>query len=340
MDAESATVTLAQVARRAGVSSACASLALNDRPGVAAETRLRVLAAARALDYRMRPVHRNRVIGVVSTDLANPYHTDVLAGLEEEAQQLGTRVVVAHGRRDAGHLEAQLDTVLDLGVDAVVAVTTWLSPAVLERTGRMVPTVVIGRMQDAVTGTDTVRNDDELGAALAVRHLVDRGHRAIAHVTASSRPGPASRRHGFLRAVERAGMLEASLVIGPDRTEEGVDLLLRRRMHGDPAAPTAVFCANDITAVRVLHRAAAVGLSIPDDLSVVGYDSSSVAMTVRPLLTSVNQPRQGMGRLAVRMVHERFRGRTHDALSVLEPTLTIRRSTGPAPSVRSMGPRM
>lgn len=327
-------MTLAGVARRAGVSSACASLALNGRPGVAAETRTRVLAAARELGYRTPRTSRVRVLGVLSTDLANPYHTDVLAGLEQEAEVLDARVVIAHGRRDAEHLEAQLSSLLDLGVDAVVAVTTWLSPSVLERTARILPTVVVGRMQDAVPGTDTVRNDDELGAELAVRHLVDRGHRAIAHVTTSSRPGPASRRAGFQRAVDRLGLRESSPAIGPIRTEEGIDMMLARLREGDPSAPTAMFCANDITAVSVLHRAAAQGLSVPEDLSIVGYDSSSVSLTVRPLLTSVNQPRQGMGRLAVRMVHERFGGRERDAVSVLEPTLTIRRSTAPAPAMR------
>lgn len=328
-------VTLAEVARAAGVSSASASMALNDRPGVSRETRDRVLAEARRLGYRRR-ARGTGLLGVLPTDLGNPYHTDVISGIEATAEALGLGVVIAHGRRDGAHLERQLQRLLDLGVDGIVAVTTWLSPSALEAAARIVPVVVIGRMQDEVAGTDTVRNHDQDGAALAVRHLAERGHRRLAHVTLSSRPGPALRRIGFLAEAERLGLRECSSVIGPDAraAQDGIEMLLRALRRDDPEAPTAVFAANDIAAVAVLHRAADLGVPVPDRLSVVGYDSSAVALTVRPHLTSVNQPRQEMGRLATRMLEERFAGRSHDAVSVVEPVLTARDSTGPGPSLR------
>lgn len=331
-----ARVTLATVARAAQVSPAAASLALNDRPGVAMATRARVLAAAKKLGYRRRAGGAERVIGVLPTDLGNPYHTDVISGIESQAEKLGMAVVIAHGRRDSDHLERQLRRLLDLDVDALIAVTTWLSPTVLEPAAQVVPTVVIGRMQDVVPGTDTVRNNDEAGAALAVRHLVSKGHRAIAHVTYSSRPGPASRRAGFLTEVTRIGLRERCIVIGPDRTDDGLEMLMRRVRAEDPSAPTAVFAANDMAAVSVLHRAAAAGVAVPEQLSVVGYDSSAVALTVRPHLTSVNQPRQAMGTLAATMLHERFSGRTRDTVSMVEPALSIRESTAAARSTRAM----
>lgn len=321
---------LADVAREAGVSPAAASLALNDRPGVGAETRRRVLAAARRLGYGRRG-RGTGLIGVLPTDLGNPYHTDVIAGIEATAEAHGLGVVIAHGRRDAGVLARGLQRLLDLGVDGVVAVTTWLDPAVLEQAAQTVPVVVIGRMQDPVAGVDHVMNHDEAGAALAVRHLVEAGHRRLAHVTLSSRPGPALRRAGFLAEAERRGLREQVQVIGPDRADEGVEQLLRRIRRGEADAPTAVFAANDIAAVRVLHRAADLRLEVPGRLSVVGYDSSAVALTVRPHLTSVNQPREEMGRLAAQMLRERLEGRTHDARSQVEPLLRVRASTGPAP---------
>lgn len=325
-------VTLADVAREAGVSSAAASMALNDRPGVARGTRERVLLAARRLGYRRRGRGAG-LIGVIPTDLGNPYHTDVIAGIEAEAETLGLGVVIAHGRRDSDHLERQLQRLLDLDVDGIVAVTTWLSPHALEQAGRTVPVVVIGRMQDAVPGTDAVRNLDQAGAALAVRHLVERGHRRLAHVTLSTRPGPAMRRAGFLAEAERLGLRENAQVIGPESASEGIDLLLRALRRGDPTAPTAVFAANDIAAVEVLHRAADLGVEVPARLSVVGYDSSAVALTVRPHLTSVNQPRQEMGKLAAQMLRERLAGRDHDASASVEPVLRIRDSTGPGPAL-------
>lgn len=324
--------TLAEVAREAGVSPASASMALNDRPGVGRETRIRVLAAARRLGYRRRS-RGTGLIGVLPTDLGNPYHTDVIAGLEAQAERLGLGVVIAHGRRDGAHLEKQLQRLLDLDVDGVIAVTTWLRPAALEQAAGSVPVVVIGRMQDRVPGTDAVRNDDRAGAALAVRHLVELGHRRLAHVTLSSRPGPAMRRAGFLAEAERRGLGDAVQVIGPERAEEGIDLLLRALRRGEPGAATAVFAANDIAAVRVLHRAADLGVRVPEQLSVVGYDSSAVALTVRPHLSSVNQPREEMGRLAAQMIQERLAGRAHDSDSVVEPLLKVRDSTGPGPAL-------
>lgn len=328
-------ITLAEVARAAGVSSAAASMALNDRPGVATTTRDRVHAAARRLGYRRR-ARDARLLGVLPTDLGNPYHTDVIAGIEAEAETLGIGVVIAHGRRDGAHLERQLQRLLDLDVDGIVAVTTWLSPEALEQAVRRVPVVVIGRMQDTVPGTDAVLNHDQAGAALAVRHLVEQGHRRLAHVTLSTRPGPALRRAGFVAEAERLGLRENVQVIGPEResADAGIEQLLRALRRGDPEAPTAVFAANDIAAVTVLHRAADHHLDVPGQLSVVGYDSSAVALTVRPHLSSVNQPRQDMGRLATRMLQERAAGRTHDAVSVVDPVLTLRASTGPGPALR------
>lgn len=327
--------TLADVARAAGVSSATASMALNDRPGVRHETRLAVLAAARQVGYRRAGRGPGRLIGVLPTDLGNPYHTDVIAGIEEQAERQGLGVVIAHGRRDGAHLERQLQRLLELAVDGVIAVTTWLSPTALEAAAAQLPVVVIGRMQDAVPGTDTVRNDDEAGAALAVRHLVEQGHRHLVHVTLSTRPGPASRRAGFLAEAERLGLRDQVQVIGPDSPDEGMELVLRALRRGDPDAPTAVFAANDIAAVAVLHRAADRRIRVPEQLSVVGYDSSTVALTVRPHLTSVNQPRSEMGRLATQMLQERWRGRAHDAVSVVTPVLRVRDSTGTGPALLS-----
>lgn len=322
--------TLADVAHAADVSPASASMALNDRPGVGAETRRRVLAAARELGYgRHRRGRGTGLIGVLPTDLGNPYHTDVIAGIEQYADTVGLGVVIAHGRRDASHLERGLQRLLDLGVDGVIAVTSWLDPAALERAALTVPTVVIGRMQDEVPGADHLRSRDEAGAALAVRHLVEEGHRRLAHVTLSSRPGPAMRRTGFLAEAARLELGDRVRVIGPQQADEGIDLLLRSVRRGDPDAPTAVFAANDIAAVRVLHRASDLGVAVPERLSVVGYDSSAVAQTVRPPLTSVNQPRADMGRLAAQMIRERLEGRTRDTVSQVEPVLHVRSSTAP-----------
>ena len=128
-------------------------------------------------------------------------------------------------------MERQLQRLLDLEVDGIIAVTTWLPPEALERAARSVPVVVIGRMQDPVPGTDAVITDDTAGAALAVRHLVAAEHRRLAHVTLSSRPGPAARRTGFLAETARLGLADAVAAIGPDSADDGIDLLRRANIE-------------------------------------------------------------------------------------------------------------
>ena len=336
MGSPSGRPTLADVARAAGVSASAASLVLRGRPGTGERTRRRVLAAARAVGYRApRPaLPDSGLLGVIATDLANAYHTDVIAGIERYAEAEGTGVVIAQGRRDPDQLERQLTRMLGLGVDGVVVASTWLGPAALAAAAAVVPVAVIGRLQEPVPGVDTVHCDDETGAALAVRHLVEHGHRHLVHVTASSRPGPAARRAGFAAEAARWGLADRIEVIGPadgPRLDEQLRDLLRRVAAGRSPAPTAVFAANDVAAVRVLHRAAEAGVPVPDRLSVVGYDSSHLALTVRPHLTSVHQPREEMGRLAAQMIRERLGGRVRDAALRVAPVLRERDSTAAAP---------
>ncbi|MCK1802607.1 LacI family transcriptional regulator [Brevibacterium sp. R8603A2] len=333
MGARSGRATLADVAQAAGVSASAVSMVMNDRTGLTQATRLRILAAARAVGYpvRGRAGREGRVLGVLPTDLGNPYHTDVITGIEKHAESVGAAVVIGHGRRDSAHLERQLDRMLGFGVDGIVAVTTWLRPAALEDAATVLPVAVIGRMQDPATGVDMVRGDDAAGAAQAVRHLVRLGHTRLVHVTMSTRPGPAARRAGFLAEAARLGLEGQARVIGPAADwaamEEQIDAFLERIRAGRSTAPTAVFAANDIAAVRVMHRAAALGVRVPQQLSVVGYDSSAAALMIRPHLTSVNQPREEMGRLAAGMVLERLAGRASDAELIVRPVLRERESS-------------
>ena len=294
-------------------------MALNDRPGVSAMTRERVHAAARRLGYRRR-ARGTGLLGVLPTDLGNPYHTDVIAGIEAEAESLGLGVVIAHGRRDGAHLERQLQRLLELDVDGIVAVTTWLTPDALEQAARRVPTVVIGRMQDAIEGTDAVSNHDQAGAALAVRHLVERGHRRLAHVTLSTRPGPALRRTGFLAETDRLGLGGRCEVIGPDRAaaerHRHAAAPLRR---GDRTPPPR--CSLRTTSPRSGCCTAPQTCRWPSpSSSASGLRLSAVALTVRPHLTSVNQPRQEMA-ASPRRLRERFAGCAHDACSIVDPPL-------------------
>ncbi|MEP7765682.1 LacI family DNA-binding transcriptional regulator [Sanguibacter sp. 25GB23B1] len=335
--------TILDVAARAGVSKSAVSLALRGSAGIGDETRARILACAEEIGYRSNRLARalvegrSALVGVVLNDLSNPYHTEIVAGIEDGATAMGATTLLTHGQRDPHRTELQVDMLLGLNVEGLVLVGSRIPVAALERLGRTLPTIVIGRLEAPVPGVDTIANDDQAGAELAVRHLAALGHTHIAHVSASLRPAARSRREAYLSTMERLGLGPHATVHARERVDgedEDLDAVARRAVT-DPRT-TAVFASNDVAALAVMDAASASGASLPDDLSVVGYDNSTISRIVRPRLTSVDQPRPLMGTLAAEMLAERLAGRTTDRHEVLLPTLVVRGSTA-AP--RSAGPR-
>ncbi|GAB3709312.1 LacI family DNA-binding transcriptional regulator [Nocardiopsis nanhaiensis] len=323
--------TIVDVAAAAGVSKSLVSLALRGDHGVSPATSARILATADQLGYRSNTLARGLVqgrtmlLGVLLTDLANPYHTEVVSGVEESAEERGFTVLLAHGRRDPDRLSQQLDALLQLNVDGVVVVSSWLPPEALAAAARRVPLVVVGRPEAFTPGVDTVANDDLAGAEEAVSHLAGLGHERIAHLAGSGRPASRAREAGYretMRALGLAGHISIRRVgDGQGREGAAAELLAEE--------PTAVFAANDLAALAVLDGAHESGRAAPGGVSVVGYDNTSLSETVRPRLTSVDQPRLVMGRLATRLLLERVGGRTGDRHEVLAPSLVVRASTAP-----------
>ncbi|WP_017583441.1 LacI family DNA-binding transcriptional regulator [Nocardiopsis valliformis] len=318
------------VAAAAGVSKSLVSLALRGDHGVSAATSARILDAAERLGYRSNTLARGLVqgrtmlLGVLLTDLANPYHTEVVSGVEESAEERGFTVLLAHGRRDQSMLARRLEALLQLNVDAVVVVSSWLEPDVLAAAARRVPVVMVGRPETPAPGVDTVANDDRAGAEAAVRHLAELGHERIAHLAGSGRPASRVREAGYRETVRELGLEPYNVIRGiegGDRERAAAELLA--------TGPTAVFATNDLAALAVLDRAHETGRPAPEGVSVVGYDNTALAETVRPRLTSVDQPRLVMGRLATRLLLERLGGRTEDRHEVLTPNLVVRDSTAP-----------
>jgi DNA-binding LacI/PurR family transcriptional regulator len=173
-----------------------------------------------------------------------------------------------------------------------------------------------------------VTNDDRAGGALAVEHLISLGHRRIAHIDGGARaPGADGRRTGYLAAMRRHGLSRNARVVRGSYTEEGgaggVQAILARG-----TAPTALFVANDLAAVGALHALEASGLRVPRDVSLVGYDNTSLAGLGHIDLTTIDQPRRRMGGMAVSLLLERMRDGRGDARRiVLSPHLVIRRTT-------------
>lgn len=326
--------TMDDVAARAGVSRALVSLVMRDSPKVSAASRELVLEAAGALGYRPNLHARNlasgrtHTIGALLMDLHNPFFAGVVDGIETEADRRGYQVIIRHGRTSADIERTALETFHQFRTDGIVLIGSRLTLEDLEASGAQTPTVVVGRRIESEK-VDTVNTDDHLGARLAVEHLVALGHERIAHIGGGDGAGSDLRQRGYadaMRAFDRAAEIR---VIEGDHTMQSGGVAARR-LFDDGAPPTAIFTVNDLVAAGALNALASLGVSVPDDVSLVGYDNTLLSSLGQTSLTSVNQPTAVMGQLAMSSLVERIEDDRERAVHhLLAPSLIERTSSGP-----------
>lgn len=327
--------TMEDVARSAGVSRSLVSLVMRDAPNVSDHRREAVLAAAAGLGYRPNGLARNlasrqtMTLGVMINDLHNPFFAEAVDGITEQADRADYQLLLATGRKSRAGEAGAIETFLRLRVDGLILTGATLPTAEIVAAARQCPTVLLSRNVRSPE-IDTVNNDERVGPRLAVQHLAGLGHVRIAHIDGGAGAGAARRRAGYERAMRELGFGDAIQVVGGAFTEQtgaaGADALLT---GDDP--PTAIFAANDLSAAGALDRAEDLGLDVPGDVSIVGYDNTAIAAMHHMSLTTVNQPRQEMGHTAVELVLERIgAGRTTPVRHVVTPTLVARSTSGPA----------
>lgn len=328
--------TIVDVARKAGVSKSLVSLVMRGASNVSETSRQAVLEAAEELGYRPNAVarslvqQRSFVIGVMVSDLSNPFFIDVIQGATDAARVAGYRALVNTGGREKDNEEDAIETLLRLQVDGLVLAGSIVDSRFIERVGAEVPTVVTNRASRSRV-IDSIVIHDRKGAAMAVDHLVGLGHRKIAHITGGRGAGARNRLTGYRQAMKRHGLEGEIRVVPGAYTEEGGAEGVGRLM-AEGVEFTAIIAPNDLAALGVLEALGATGLRVPDDVSVVGYDDTFLAGLGHIDMTSVRQDARLMGAQAVEMLIERADGqRTTTDHIVLEPTLTIRSSTAPPP---------
>jgi DNA-binding LacI/PurR family transcriptional regulator len=333
--------TIHDVADRAGVSKSLVSLAMREPGRVSEASRLAVLAAAEELGYRPNAVarslvqRRTNVIGVVLSDLHNPFFADVADGIEEAAVLGGYRAMLSSGFLDPKRERGAIDMMLELRVDGLIMLGSMMKVSKIEKVAAAVPVTLLGRHTRSKV-VDSVRVNDSAGAQEAVDYLVAQGHRKIAHIHAGTASGSPRRRAGYEKAMRRHGLKEhIRLVKGAFTESGGAAAMTEILASGD--LPTAVFAPNDFAALGAMEAIDAAGLDIPGDISLVGYDDLALSALPRIGLTTVGQPRADLGREATHLLLERLEeNRESSRHVVVPPSLVIRLTTGPPASV---GPR-
>ncbi|MER7007127.1 LacI family DNA-binding transcriptional regulator [Dactylosporangium sp. NPDC000555] len=328
----SSRVTIRDVAATAGVSVATVSKVLNARYGVSAATSAHVQAVIRALGYEASLVaqslrnHKTNVIGILVADL-EPFSTELLKGAAKAIKGTGYELVVysAGGRTvdNAGWEQRYLSRLSGTLVDGAVLVT----PTVVEPD--FGSAVVAVDPHNGPTGLPTVDSDNLLGARTGVRHLIELGHRRIALI--GGRPDLESarlREQGYREELCAAGIPVDPELIQPGNYDPDDSAAAARRLLESPDRPTALFAANDISAIAAVEGAVAMGLRVPQDLSVVGFDNLPEAALASPALTTVEQPIHEMGHRAIDLLIQVIRGEQLDNPHIrLATRLVVRQST-------------
>ena len=327
-------VTIRDVAARAGVSVATVSKVINGRYGVAAATTARVQAVIDDLGYQASLVaqslrnHRTNVIGILVADL-EPFSAELLKGAAHAIRGSGYEMVVysagGHAADRPGWERRYLSRLSGTLIDGAILVT----PTVVN-VNYGAPIVAIDP-HTGQSGLPTIDSDNYRGGHLATSHLISLGHRRIAMIT--GRPDLQSaqlRETGYRQALAAARLpVPEDLIVGGDYDPD-TSATAARRLLGRPDPPTAIFAANDVSAIAAMTAAAELGRSVPADLSIVGFDNIPESALATPPLTTINQPIQQMGEHSIHLLLQLIRGETPEITHItLDTTLITRHTTQP-----------
>lgn len=341
--------TLNDVARVAKVSRSLASLVFQDSPKVSEKSKTAVLKAAEKLGYQPNESARRlkssstKSIGVVLTDIHNPYYAQIFYGVENASAESDYKLLIGNSgfqsddlnQRPAIMKTRQIDTIKNIRsqmIDGLICSSLRTTPEELRAASRNLPIVIIGHTpKNLIEEFDVVATDEAYAAEKVVGHLVDFGHKRIAHISGGLDHGPSYRSKAFLSEMRKRKLSNSAEVLegawsqeaGYERTDE----ILKKKVR-----PTAIYAANDLIAMGVLARLKEEGLRVPQDISVIAYDDSQYAKLKLADLTSIKESLFEMGRLGFELLTTRLegkRGTNSPQLLRIKPDLVVRSSTGP-----------
>jgi LacI family transcriptional regulator len=329
--------TLRDVATAAGVHPATASRALNEatRSLVRPATVERVREVAAALGYQVNPIarslktSRSETVGVLVPDLTNPLFPPIVRGIEDALGASGYTVLTVNTDNDPGRAASNFAALQARQVDGFIVATARLDdPLMHEAAQRGVPMVLVNRLTEHLD-VSAVAGDDATGIARTVDHLVELGHRDIAHVAGPLNVSTgAVRLRAFRTAMQGHGLPDDRVVVAEAYSEGAGRAATLELLDGQ--APTAIVAGNDLLAIGSYDALEERGLSCPDDVSVVGFNDMPFIARLRPPLTSVRVPQYDLGVESARLLLDVLSGRTATPRMVLLPVqLVVRGSTAP-----------
>ncbi len=335
-------VNIYQVASAAGVSITTVSRAVNGVGRVSPRTRARVLAVARDLDYIPNDAARSLItrtshtIAVLLPDLTNPFFPELIAGVEAVARQNRHFIILCDSAESPQGMWRDLVSLRRRQVAGVVLVGASLPEDRLAAVTKGLRIVTVDR-SSSLPGVSVVQTDHQAGGALVARHLADLGHRRVLHLRGPEGIAVAGDRwQGFEREARRLGLDVGGALLRPAGFSEREGYHAMSAALDEGLTATAVFAANDLCAIGAMSALHNRGLSVPDDVSLVGFDGITLGEYLRPSLTTVQQDIRALGeRAAAILLAELALPPGVPAEPILEvhpPTMACRASSGPAKS--------
>jgi DNA-binding LacI/PurR family transcriptional regulator len=329
-------IRLEDVAARVGMSPASVSMVLSGAPGPSAATRERILEAAAELGYRpdrtasLLARRRTHLVGV-QLQAGSVFHAELVEDLYEAAERHGYDVVLSAVTRTRDERRAT-ETLVDFRCEALVLLGPVAPAAELAALGHQLPVVVVGRRVPGGV-VDVVRSADADGVGQAVGHLAGLGHTEIAYVDGGRGTIAADRRRGYRTAMRRHRLAGNVRVLPGDHTEAAGARAARALLDEGGGLPTAVVAYNDHCALGLLDAFNRAGVDVPADVSIVGYDDSSLSRLAHVNLTTVSQDARRQAQHAMAAAVERLEDGHRDGHReiVLAPHLVVRGTTGPPP---------
>ncbi|ELB2181597.1 TPA: substrate-binding domain-containing protein [Vibrio parahaemolyticus] len=328
--------TMKDIAKLAGVSTSTVSHVINKTRFVSEEISERVNKAAKELNYyapsalaRSLKVNRTKTIGMLVTTSTNPFFGEVVKGVERSCYHKGYSLILCNTEGDNERMRQSINTLLQKRVDGLILMCSSLEGERIDVFERYpdIPVVVMDWGPMLFT-SDKIQDNSLRGGYLAAKYLIDCGHTEIGCITGPLIKHQAQMRYeGYKRAMNEAALgFNANWIIESDFECEG-GYQAFKKMAERGTLPSSIFVSNDMMAMGVINAANELGIKVPDDLSIIGYDDIHIAKFMSPSLTTIHQPKYRLGQAAVETLVRRLDDKSNEAQVVqLEPTLVVRNS--------------